>query len=214
MFPDWLKKKFTPYGHAYSIENFGNQIKARYLYLTKDYQLLLTYIEEMKRRESILFGRVEMLAMQACVHYQMKNKRAAFNSLQEAYEEAEPNNIIMPFMELGKDMRILCIAALHEPKAIPRQWLESIKNKATAYAKAQSMLISKYVQNKGIGTDLSDRERDILSSLYRGLTRPEIAKKLNLSVNTVNMIMKIIYEKLNVHKVSDAIRVAAERKLI
>jgi len=169
----------------------------------------------MKQRESILYGRVEMGAMEACVHYQMKNKKLAFAALQKAYETAAPNDILMPFIELGKDMRTLTMAALREhDSGIPGAWLETVRNKATSYAKSHSMFISEYEKNNGGNKVFSAREHDILSDLYHGLSQSEIASKRNLSINTVKMNMKNIYEKLDVHKISDVIRIAAEQRLV
>jgi LuxR family maltose regulon positive regulatory protein len=220
-FPRWLTEKFSPYAHASAMENFGNQAKARYCYLTRNFLPLLLYIREMKQRESFLLGRVEMLAMEACVHYKMKNKDLAWKALKEAYETAAPNDILMPFIELGKDMRTLTAAASREQSdasaagmGIPRSWLESVRYKATSYAKSQSMFIN---ENKKIGVSvktLSAREQDVLSDLYHGFSQVEIAGKLNLSVNTVKMVTKSIYEKLHVHKISDLVRVAAEQGLV
>ncbi|MCL2775096.1 MAG: LuxR C-terminal-related transcriptional regulator [Oscillospiraceae bacterium] len=215
MIPDWLKSEFAPYGHAYSIENFGNQIKARYHYLTRNYMPLLSYIGELKRRKSILFGRIEMLAMEACVHYQMKNKKQAFDVFKEAYEAAAPNDILTPFIEFGKDMRTLTTAVLNEHIAgISNSWLEMIKRKATSYAKNQSKFIAEYNKSNGINKELTVRENDILRDLYNGLSRLEIASQRNLSVSTVKTIITSIYEKLNVNKISDLVRVAAEQGLV
>jgi LuxR family maltose regulon positive regulatory protein len=217
MVPDWLKKTFSPYSHAYFIENFGNQIKARYYYLTKNYIPLLKYIEEMKRREAILYGRVEMLAMEACIRYLTKDKSSAFASLREAYETASPNNILMPFTELGKDMRTLSSAALRDPNiGIPTPWLETVKRNSSLYAKHQSSFISEYNKNYKIDnkTTLSPRENEILRDLYRGFSRLEIADKQNLSINTVNLNINKIYKKLNAHSIADAIRISADQKLV
>jgi LuxR family maltose regulon positive regulatory protein len=218
--PRWLKDDFVPYNHAYHIENFGNQIKARYYYLNRNYMPLLSYIGEMRKRESVLYGRIEMLALEACVHYQMKNKQAAWDSLKSAYEAASPNGIITPFIELGKDMRTLAMAALRKQPngseidiGIPRPWLESVRHKAALYAKTQSLFISsnkQYDSNK----PLSARESAVMNDLYSGLSQPEIAKKHSLSVNTVKMVTKNIYDKLHVHKISDLIRVVAEQGLV
>jgi len=221
MVPDCLKSEFTTYGHAYFINNFGNQITARYYYLKRNFLPLLIYIKELKQRESVLYGRVEMLAMEACVHYQMKNKPAAWVALKEAYETAAPNDIIMPFIELSKDMRTLIAAALREQMdsssqvcGIPRLWLESIKHKATSYAKNQSMFINEHKTYNSDNRVLSAREHDVLSDLYHGFSQSEIASKRSLSINTVKMITKGIYEKLHVHKISDLIRIAAEQRLV
>ena len=220
--PDWLKGEFTPYGHAYFINNFGNQIKARHHYQNRNYLPLLTYIKELKRRESVLYGRVEMLALEACTHYQMKNKSEAWAALKDAYEAAAPNNIIMPFIELGKDMRTLTTAALHAAElgnrtantVIPRPWLESIKHKATSYAKNQSMLIAKHNLYVGNERALTAREQDVLHDLYHGFSQAEIAGKRSLSINTVKMYTKNLYDKLHVHKIADLVRIAAEQGLV
>ena len=219
--PNWLAGEFESYGHAHFIENLGNQITARYCYLTQNYLPLLSYIGELKQRESILYGRVEILAMEACVHYQMKNKPAAWSALKDAYKTAAPNDILMPFIELGKDMRTLTAAALREQRSdstsiidIPRSWLESVKHKATSYAKNHSMFFTKdKLINKNTKA-LSSREHDVLSDLYHGFSQSEIANKRNLSINTVKMVIKNIYDKLNVHKISDLIRIAAEQNLV
>jgi len=213
--PDWLKGEFAPYSHAYFIDNFANQIKARYHYLTRNYLPLLSYIDKMKRRESILYGRVEMLAMEACVHYQLKNKTAAWDSLKEAYETAMPNNIVTPFIELGKDMRTLSTVALSKNDiGIPKEWLEDVRRKALYYAGKQSLFISEHKAHEIGNIKFSAREHDILSDLYKGLTQAEIASKRSLSINTVKMNMRNIYNKLDIHKISDLIRIVAEHGLV
>jgi LuxR family maltose regulon positive regulatory protein len=217
MFPEWLTEKFSPYTNPSSMENYGNQIKARYCFLTKNYLPLLSYIRELKNRPSYLFGRIEMLAMEACAYYKMKIKHKAWESFKEAYETAAPNDIQMPFIELGKDMRSLIIAALREhpgdtmlSMGIPRPWLESVKHKATEYAKSQSLFINKYKKNDNSIKELTPREKEVLTYLYNGFSQPEIAGKLELSVNTVKTITRILYDKLHVHKISDLVRIAAE----
>ena len=215
--PDWLKDKFTPYGHAYFIENFGNQAKARYCYLTKDYQPLLAYMEEQKQRESILFGRLEMLAMEACVHYKMKDRKKAFAALREAYDTAMPNGILSPFFELGKDMRTLSASALKDPAhGIPRPWLENINRKSASYAKRQAHIVTEYKQAKGLaeGIAFSPRETEILKDLSHGLSRVDIASKHNLSINTVKMVINMIYSKAGAENLADLIRIAVERKMV
>ncbi len=217
MVPSWLREKFAPYRHAYFVENLGNQIKARYHYLTRDYAPMLAYIEGVRRRESILYGRVEMLAMKACTHYNMKDRAAAFGALRGAYQEASPNGILVPFVELGKDMRTLVSAAMHEPSCdIPHVWLETVKRKSASFAKYQSLMISSYqkASGKAGGIRLSPREHEILIDLYRGLTRLEIAAKQALSTNTVNSAVGSIFNKLGAHSVADAVRIAAEENLV
>ena len=215
--PEWLKEKVVPYSHAYFIENFGNQIKARYCYLTRNYSSLLAYMTEQRQRESILYGRVEMLTLEACVHYKMKDRKKAFEVLKEAFEEASGNEIVMPFVELGKDMRTLSAAALKDLSCgIPGPWLETVNRQATTYAKRKAHIIAQYNQKNRINqkNSFTPRELEILAGLAQGLSRRDIASSCNLSVNTVKMVIGNIYDKLGVRNLADLIRVAVEQGLV
>jgi LuxR family maltose regulon positive regulatory protein len=214
---DWIKDDFSPYSHAGFIENFGNQIKARYCYATRNYPPLLVYIEEIKRRESYLFEQVEMLAIEAFIHYKMKDKRKAFAVLEEAYRTASPNEILMPFIEMGKDMRTLTAALLKEGGGkIPKPWLEDVYRRSSTYARHRSHVIAEYMRANGItGTIvMTPREKEILSDLSHGLSRADIVASHGLSINTVKMVINNIYTKLGAENLADLIRIAVERKLI
>ncbi|MCL2151688.1 MAG: LuxR C-terminal-related transcriptional regulator [Oscillospiraceae bacterium] len=215
--PSWLKGKFTPYSLTNLLDNFSNQIKARYYYMAKKYSVLLNYIKEQGQLESTLYGRIEMLAMEACVFYQMKDKKASYSTLLAAYEIASPNDIVMPFIEMGKDMRTLTLAAMHDEDCeVPEPWLKSINQKSSIYARHQAMVISEYKRandlNAGIG--LTHRETEVLNDLYKGFSRSEIAANQSLSINTVRLIVNTIYEKLKARNLVELIRIAHEQKLI
>jgi LuxR family maltose regulon positive regulatory protein len=219
--PDRLKEDFSPYVHAGFVENYANQIKARYCYATRNFPPLLAYIEEMKKRESFLYGRIEMLAIEACIHYKMKDKRKALAALLNAYETAVPNGIVMPFIELGKDMRSLSAVALREPGrkipgGIPQSWLEDINRKSATYAKHRAHIIAEYMHISGITDNIvmAPREKEILTDLSRGLSRADIAANRGLSINTVKMVINNIYSKLGAENLADLIRIAVERKMI
>ncbi|MCL2069584.1 MAG: LuxR C-terminal-related transcriptional regulator [Treponema sp.] len=215
--PDSIKQNILPYSHPSFIENLENQLKIRYCYMSRNYPPALAYIREMKQRESYLFGRVAMLAMEACIHYKMKDKTKAFETLIEAYETASPNGIIMPFIELAKDMRTLSSSALKEAgMAIPRAWLEMINRKSASFAKRQAHAVAEYRQTNRLDGSivLSPRETEILRDLSHGLSRAEIAASRSLSINTVKMVINNIYSKLGAENVADLIRIAVERKMI
>jgi len=218
--PAWLKDNFSVYADTGFIENFANQAKARYCYVTRNYLPLLSYIEEMKKRESYLFGRIEMLLIEACIHYKMKNRKKALEVLKIAYKEAQPNNILMPFIELGKDMRTLTSFALKEQNKnyinyIPETWLETINRKASSYAKRLSHVITEFKQANGMTDNIAitPRESDVLADLSHGLSRVEIAIGHNLSINAVKTIINSIYMKLGAENLADAIRISTERKM-
>jgi LuxR family maltose regulon positive regulatory protein len=214
--PDWLKEKFTPYKHPSFFENYGNQIKAYYCYMTKNYPPLLIYISDFKKRGSVVFSRIQMLALEACTYYQMKDKKMAYTALKEAYDDAAPYDILMPFIELGKDMRTLTASAIREFSGIPKAWLEEICRRSATYAKRQSLAISEYrrVTNTDGERALSSLEQRVLVDLVSGLSRSDISTEQKLSINTINSVVSSIYDKLNANSVVEVVRVAIDRKLI
>ncbi|MDQ3202603.1 MAG: helix-turn-helix transcriptional regulator [Pseudomonadota bacterium] len=62
-------------------------------------------------------------------------------------------------------------------------------------------------------TDLTARERDVLSLICEGLADKEIAARLKLAPNTVRNHVAMVYSKLDVHSRSEAIVWARERGL-
>jgi DNA-binding NarL/FixJ family response regulator len=52
---------------------------------------------------------------------------------------------------------------------------------------------------------LTNREREVLELLAEGLTRPQIARQLFISLNTVDRHILHIFRKLNAHTAIQAI---------
>ncbi len=59
---------------------------------------------------------------------------------------------------------------------------------------------------------LTDREREVLELVGKGMTNKEIAEKLVISTNTVKRHLKAIFEKLNIHTRSAAAAKAVGKK--
>lgn len=62
--------------------------------------------------------------------------------------------------------------------------------------------------------DLTDREKEILGYLVKGLSHKLIANELFISVHTVNTHIRNIYEKLHVRSVSAAVAKAIREKIV
>jgi ATP/maltotriose-dependent transcriptional regulator MalT len=163
-----------------------------------------------------------MLAMEACIYYKMDEKQKALDTLKIAYETASPNNLLMSFIELGKDMRTLTTFALKEQGrkngascGIPEAWLETVNLKSASYAKRQAHIVTIYRQTNSIANlIISAREREVLTDLSHGLSRTEIAANRNLSINTIKMVINNVYMKLGAENLADAIRIASEKKIV
>lgn len=61
---------------------------------------------------------------------------------------------------------------------------------------------------------LTQHQRLLLSYLEQGYTKQEISKKMNISVHTVDLHLRQIYEVMNVHSMVSAIAKAIREKLI
>ncbi|MBI2060919.1 MAG: response regulator transcription factor [Nitrospirae bacterium] len=64
------------------------------------------------------------------------------------------------------------------------------------------------------GDSLTDREREILQWIARGLTNRQIGKKLSISTKTVETHRTHIMDKLDLHKAADLVRYAMETGLV
>jgi len=62
-------------------------------------------------------------------------------------------------------------------------------------------------------SSLTDRERQVLSLLARGMTNKEIADVMVISTNTVKRHMKAVFEKLDVHTRANAVAIAVNAGL-
>lgn len=62
--------------------------------------------------------------------------------------------------------------------------------------------------------NLSDREKEVLALLVKGLSYKMVGEKLFISPSTVNSHIRKIYEKLQVHSVSAAVAIAVEKRLV
>jgi len=61
-------------------------------------------------------------------------------------------------------------------------------------------------KDKSAGDGLTKREREVLQLIGEGSTNKEIAQKLNLYLNTVQVHRRNLMHKLNIHKQADLIR--------
>jgi LuxR family maltose regulon positive regulatory protein len=212
----WLKDDFEE-SDLNSI-NYGLEIvvKAKYHYAEKHYPAALAVLKHREKKYGIwafVMGKIVILALEAVCLYQLHDKEAAFRTLEEAYNLAQPNDLYMPFAELGKDMRALVSAALKDgATAIPRDRLEKIRNNASVYAQKLFVVAEQYnpPPSRSIAAgSLSPRELDVLTGLSQGLTREEIAGASSISLNTVKSVIRSVYNKLGALNRADAVRIAA-----
>jgi LuxR family maltose regulon positive regulatory protein len=214
---DWLKGGFEDSVTPSVMLDFEIPVRMRCHWADNKYNELLAFLDSRDSEGMLLLMRLEFKLLKAVCLYQLHEKAGAFAAFSEAYELARPNAFEMPFVEYGSKMRTLSRAAMKAAGCgIPAEWLARINKKSATYAKKLAFVVSEYRKANHLGDEihLSPREVEILTDLYHGLSRSEIAVNRQLSINTVKSLLQIIYAKLGAENNMDVIRIALELKLI
>ncbi len=107
-------------------------------------------------------------------------------------------------------------------KSSPAQIIQSIQDiyeGGAAMSSSVAKQVMKAFQTQMIlqvpaNFQLSEREKEVLSWLVKGLSHKMIAAECGISVHTVNTHVKNIYEKLHVRSVSEAVAKAIREKIV
>jgi LuxR family maltose regulon positive regulatory protein len=231
----WLKNEFEDGEINDRGRGLEILVKAKYHLSEKKYSTaLVSLVDRGDTEGALLFGKMETLALEAVCRYNAREPEAALAALRSAYHLALAGGITMPFIELGRYTRSLADWALKgDASGIDREWLADIRREAAAYAKNLFAAAGIFREQDSAGGErrsgrsrvssprlfsaqplLSRREREVLTCLSRGLTRPEIAETLSLSINTVKSVIRSIYNKLGAVNRSHAVQAAAEAGLL
>jgi len=195
-------------------------VSVSYYIAAKKYQQALTLLNNSHLREPherFLFGEIRISVLTAVALVRTGDTEGALEAFEKAYRMSFEGMFEMFFIELKKELHPVIAAAMaSESCMIPKQWLKTIERRMSIYAKKTAVVAEAIKRDLNIkeSIELSEREREILSDLYHGLSREEIADNRYLSINTVKKTLQSIYIKLDAANSVDAIRVALERKLI
>jgi LuxR family maltose regulon positive regulatory protein len=152
------------------------------------------------------YGLVEAHLLAGLGHLALGDRNAAAAATEAALAAAEPDRLIFPFA-MSNARELLDVLPRHQT--------------------AHSALLADIVDIlRGAPVPRSDRERlsppeelspselRVLRFLPTNLTRPEIARSLGVSVNTVNTHIRRIYAKLGASDRSSAVQHARELRLL
>jgi LuxR family maltose regulon positive regulatory protein len=146
---------------------------------------------------------IEILGLQAVAAQAKGDTSLALAMIENALALAEPEGFVQTFVDEGPPMARLLLEALGRGMA-PEYVRRLLAAFPVTEPEPRGPLIAQ-TQVPGLVEPLSERELEVLQLVAAGLTNPEIASRLFLSVNTVKRHSYNIYGKLGVHSRTQAV---------
>jgi len=164
-------------------------------------------------------NRLSTMVLQALALHLVGEKEPALQVLSDALTLAEPGGFIRHFVEQGEPMHLLILdykAWIDHQCGVRIYSLRGYVDKLlAAFTTSSAVLVSptKNPQSELI-EPLSQRELEVLQLICQGLSNQEICQRLFLALDTVKGHNRRIFEKLQVHRRSEAIAKARELDLL
>ena len=152
------------------------------------------------------FMLVETHLLAGIAHLSMGDRDAAAAAAEAALAAAEPDRLIFPFAVTGA-AALLDVLPRHETAhgALLAEILDVLRGEPSPSAEREDLLPPE---------ELSPSELRVLRYLPTNLTRPEIAREIYVSINTVNTHIRNIYAKLGARDRSSAVERARALRLL
>jgi LuxR family transcriptional regulator, maltose regulon positive regulatory protein len=152
------------------------------------------------------FALVEAHLLAGIAHLDLGDRNAAATAAEAALAAAEPDRLIFPFAMTGSG-ELLDALLRHETAhgALLADIADVLRGAPAPSAEGELLSPT---------DELSPSELRVLRYLPTNLTRPEIARELYVSINTVNSHIRSIYSKLGARDRSSAVRRARELRLL
>ena len=169
--------------------------------------------------------RLKAMVLQALALYTQGEKDKAVQSLGEALALAEPGGFIRLFVDEGEKMRLLIVdfrfSIEKQPREREPQLVDYVDKLMAAFGQPATVTQSETsnqkskIQNRKSKIDtLSPRELEILKLIAQGLSNRQISERLFLALSTVKGHSRIIFDKLQVQRRTEAVARARELGLL
>jgi LuxR family maltose regulon positive regulatory protein len=151
---------------------------------------------------------IEILMLQALAFQVGGDTVRAMAALARALALAEPGGSIRTFVDEGPPMARLLYEAL--TRGISPEYIRRLLAAFPVAEPEQAEALRKSAPQAELVEPLSERELEVLHLIAEGLTNPEIASGLYLSLNTVKVHTRNLYGKLGVHNRTQAVARASD----
>lgn len=156
---------------------------------------------------------IESLSLTALASQAQRRTERAVQLLQQALVLAEPGGYVRLFLDEGAPMASLLTMVAARWKGKEGAYVNTLLTLGLHAATRPPLPFAAGTLSP-LNEALSQRERKVLRLLVAGLSTPEIARELGVSINTVKTHVKKIYQKLYVSSRKEAIVTAKLWKLL
>ena len=146
---------------------------------------------------------IQILTLQALAFQAQNDTEQALSSLERALSLAEPEGYVRTFVDEGEPVARLLYQAV--TRGIAPEYARRLLAAFPVAEPKQTAASPIHPPRPELVEPLSERELEVLELLAEGLTNPEIASRLYLSLNTVKVHTRNIYGKLGVHSRTQAV---------
>jgi LuxR family maltose regulon positive regulatory protein len=163
---------------------------------------LLQRLLEAAETGGLVSRAIEILILQAMVFQAQGETAQAIARLGQALTLAEPGGFIRIFVDEGLPLARLLYEAL--ARGIAPNYVRRLLS-AFPVVEPEQASSSKQAPKFELIEPLSERELEVLQLIAQGLTNPDIATRLFLSLHTIKAHTRNIYGKLGVHNRMQAV---------
>jgi LuxR family maltose regulon positive regulatory protein len=174
---------------------------------------LLERLRQAAEAQDRLGSVIEISIVQALAHRAQGNTPAAFASLDRALTLAEPEGYVRIFVDEGEAMRWLiveCRLLIEKQTREGHKPIEYVNKLLAAFPRPAVTQSAIKDQQSETLDPLSPRELEILRLIAQGLSNQEIADRLFLALSTVKGHTRLVFDKLQVQRRTEAVARARE----
>jgi LuxR family maltose regulon positive regulatory protein len=168
---------------------------------------------EQAQASSLMFNVARLLILDALALYAQRETASAIATLKRALALAEPENYVRSFLDIGKPMEEFLLWGLESP-SLTEPHLRAYVSKLLSHFGADISVEIKQPTGDALIEPLSQRELDVLRLIAKGLSNREISERLFLALSTVKGHTRIIFDKLQVQRRTEAVARARELGLL
>jgi LuxR family maltose regulon positive regulatory protein len=168
---------------------------------------------EQAQASGLGFNVVRLLILQALALYAQGETTSALTAIKRALALAEPENYVRSYLDLGKPMEEFLLWSL-EGQALSEPHLRAYASQLLSQFGVGFPIESSQPTGDTLIEPLTERELEVLRLIAEGLSNREIGERLFLALSTVKGHNKIIFDKLQVQRRTEAVARARELGLL